>query len=71
MKLPYKGNNQKVLNLGQLGYYWYNSKHNPKADKVVGGLYGYKTEPDYETIEQYDLRFVAHETFDELCDRYF
>ena len=69
MRQPYKGNNVKVPELRKL--YWYNSKRNPKADKVVGGLYGYKNEPDYETIEQYDLRFVAYETFDEVCDRYF
>ena len=51
--------------------HWYTSKERPLADKVVGGLYGYEEAPDYETIEKYDLRFIVHETFDKLCDRYF
>lgn len=51
--------------------HWYTAKERPNADKVAGGLYGYEKEPDYETIEKYDLRFVAHETWDKVTDRYF
>ena len=52
-------------------YYWYTSTQRPPADKVAGGLYGYAEEPSYETIEKYDLRFVAYETWDEVTERYF
>ena len=51
--------------------YWYTSKGKPPADKVAGGLCGYIKEPSYEFIEKYDLRFVAHETWDKVTDRYF
>ena len=60
----YKGDKNKVLNLQSAYYYWYSAKRKPKADKVVGGRYGFKIKPDYETIERYDLRFISHETFD-------
>ena len=52
-------------------FYWYTAKGRPIADKVAGGLYGYEEESDYETIEKYDLRFVAYETWDEVTSRYF
>ena len=51
--------------------YWYTSTQRPPADKVAGGLYGYEEEPSYETIEKYDLRFIAHETWGKVTDRYF
>ena len=53
-------------------YYWYISRHDPPADKTINfSHYGYEEEPEYEVIEQYDLRFVGKETLDALFDRYF
>lgn len=65
------GNKQELPELEPLSYHWYSSKDNPPADKVAGGLYGFVEEPSYETIEQYDLRFVAYETWDKVTDRCF
>jgi len=52
-------------------FHWYTSTQQPPADKIAGGLYGYENEPNYETIEKYDLRFISYETWDKVADRYF
>ena len=52
-------------------YYWYKAKRRPPADKVVNGFYGFEKQQEYMECQLYDLRFIAYETFDELCDRYF
>lgn len=51
--------------------YWYIARRKPKADKAADGMYGYVDEPDYETIEKYDLRFVMRESWDDVTGRYF
>lgn len=69
MTFPQTGNAQRLPELRKL--YWYTATQHPPADKVAGGLYGYEEAPSYETIERYDLRFIAHETWDEVTSRYF
>ena len=53
-------------------YFWYFSKHTPKADVVFSGknpiLYGYTDEPRYEFIEQYDLRFFDYDTLGNVVE---
>ena len=46
------------------GYWWYISRDLPQdADLIVieadEVYYGYRQEPDYKTIEQYDLRLIG------------
>ena len=54
-------------------YFWYLSKHTPKADVVFSGknpiLYGYMDEPGYEFIEEYDLRFFDYDTLGKVVDK--
>ena len=53
--------------------HWYicTQPEKPTCDKIVGNHYGFEVEPSYEVIEKHDLRKVGHETFEELCNRYF
>lgn len=57
-------------------YNWYKAHQNyyprPRLTdvKIVSDRFGYKTEPPYEDIEKYDLRFVDRCTTDELFDKY-
>lgn len=58
-------------------YNWYRAHQNvyPRPQlldvKIVSNHFGYKSEPPYEDIEKYDLRFVDHCSLDELFDKYF
>ena len=55
-------------------YHWYICTQPNKPtdyDKLVGGVYGYESEPADAVIDKHDLRKVSYETFSELTERYF
>lgn len=57
-------------------YNWYKAHQNvtskiPTGAKRINDHLGYISEPPYEHVEEYDLRYVDKCTMDELFDRYF
>ena len=57
-----------------VNYNWYYSRNIPKADVVFSKknmrLYGYADEPEYKSIEKYDLRFIDIATLDETIKEF-